>query len=297
MSSRAFVGLHAIAVVRILPRDAVRELVQMRLANHDRAEHAKPCRDGGPFTRDAIASGVITRAAAGRVPGEVETVFERDWQAVERRLRLGAELARQRVGFAEHGVGIERKIHVVAGVAVRARERLLGRGARRDLPARECVAKSLHWTGCGGWHRLHSNCVYLCRLSVSPAFCVQKSEAGFKRGEAALEFPLLPGLFTGLQKGGAGGGRVFFARFFVRARGDSFRENIARIPEARARQEAVFEAGADHLLEVGVAECVGFDGADVFVRQVDARDAFIIRGEGDGNAKLAVNRKWMTHCR
>jgi hypothetical protein len=35
----------------------------------------------------------------------------------------------------------------------------------------------------------------------------------------------------------------------------------------------VFEAGADHLLQIGVREIIGLDGADVFGGQVDAREA------------------------
>ena len=55
--------------------------------------------------------------------------------------------------------------------------------------------------------------------------------------------------------------------------------------------EAVLHAGADHLLQVGVVEVVGFDGADVFVGEVDARDAFVVGGERNGDVVLAVDRE------
>ncbi len=62
-------------------------------------------------------------------------------------------------------------------------------------------------------------------------------------------------------------------------------------PEAGAGQEIVFEAGADHLLQVGVGESVGFDGADIFVREVNARDAFVVCGERDRHAEFAIDRE------
>jgi hypothetical protein len=38
----------------------------------------------------------------------------------------------------------------------------------------------------------------------------------------------------------------------------------------------VFQAGSHHPLEISVVEIVGLDGTDVFVRQVDARNSFIV---------------------
>ena len=38
---------------------------------------------------------------------------------------------------------------------------------------------------------------------------------------------------------------------------------------------------------------VGFDGADVFVREVNARDAFVVGGERDGHAEFAIDRERM----
>ena len=142
------VGLHTIPVVGIFSRDAVRELVQMRLANDDRAKRAQTCREGGVFAGNSVACGVETRAGAGGEAGEIEAILERDWQAVERRLRVRSELARQRVGFAQHGVRVERQVHVAASVAIGTRERPFGGRTRRDLTANECVAKSLHRREC-----------------------------------------------------------------------------------------------------------------------------------------------------
>jgi glutamate-1-semialdehyde 2,1-aminomutase len=53
-------------------------------------------------------------------------------------------------------------------------------------------------------------------------------------------------------------------------------------PQALPGEEVVFHAGAGHLLQVLVAEVVVEGGADVLMRQVDAADAFIVRGERDG---------------
>ncbi len=55
----------------------------------------------------------------------------------------------------------------------------------------------------------------------------------------------------------------------------------------------MLHAGANHLFEIGIAEAVGFDGADVFVGKVDARDAFIVSGKCDGNVELAVDGERM----
>ncbi len=51
------------------------------------------------------------------------------------------------------------------------------------------------------------------------------------------------------------------------------------LPKTVAGQEAVFEAGPHHLLKVAVGERVSGSGADVFVSEVDAGDAFIIGRE------------------
>ena len=101
----------------------------------------------------------------------------------------------------------------------------------------------------------------------------------FKSAKAALEFPLLAGLFAALNKRFAGGGRFFFAEAGPRTCRGGASENIRGCPQAGTREEAVFEARADHLLEIGIVEIVGLHGADVFVGEVDARDAFIVGGK------------------
>ena len=58
----------------------------------------------------------------------------------------------------------------------------------------------------------------------------------------------------------------------------------------------MFEAGAHHAFEVGVAEIIGLYGADVFVSQIDARDAFVVGGQSDGDAEQSVERKGMIHA-
>ena len=54
-------------------------------------------------------------------------------------------------------------------------------------------------------------------------------------------------------------------------------------------KKAVFDAGADHFLQIGVVQAVGFDGANVLMRQVDARNAFVVGGERDGHAEVPVD--------
>jgi hypothetical protein len=59
---------------------------------------------------------------------------------------------RQRFGFAQRRIRFEREIHVTGGVAIRAGDGLFGSRTGSNIPARERVAKSLHRTGCSGWH-------------------------------------------------------------------------------------------------------------------------------------------------
>jgi len=70
-------------------------------------------------------------------------------------------------------------------------------------------------------------------------------------------------------------------------------EDVLRVPETWAGKKAVFEAGADHLLEVAITQAESLNGADVFVGEVDARDAFVVGGESKRNVELFVNWKRM----
>ena len=47
-------------------------------------------------------------------------------------------------------------------------------------------------------------------------------------------------------------------------------------PQTCAGQEAVFDAGADHALQVRVSQPVGLHCAHVLMRQIDPRHSFII---------------------
>src|SRR5260370_11965371 len=126
----------------------------MRLTDDDRTERAQTRGQGGVFVRDTVGRGMKSRAARGGEASEIEAILERNRQTVEQRLGARAEVARQRIGLAKHSVCIEREVYVVAVVAIRAGERLLDGSTRRDVSARERVAKSLHGTGCAGWHQL-----------------------------------------------------------------------------------------------------------------------------------------------
>ena len=61
-------------------------------------------------------------------------------------------------------------------------------------------------------------------------------------------------------------------------------EDIGSLPEAGAGKKAVLEAGAGRCFEVEVGE-VEFDrGARVLVGEIDAGDALVVGGEGEGDA-------------
>ena len=55
----------------------------------------------------------------------------------------------------------------------------------------------------------------------------------------------------------------------------------------------MFDAGADHLFQVHVMQVVGLYCAHIFVREIDARHAFVVRSKGDRHTELPVQRKWM----
>jgi hypothetical protein len=55
----------------------------------------------------------------------------------------------------------------------------------------------------------------------------------------------------------------------------------------------VLDAGACHLLEVAVSERICNCGAYIFVRQVDAGDAFVVGGESDRHAVFAIEHEGM----
>ena len=77
----------------------------------------------------------------------------------------------------------------------------------------------------------------------------------------------------------------------MRTSGSKAGEHVGRGPQARTRQEAVLEAGARKRLHVGVVKAIGLDGADKFVGEVDAGNAFVVGGESDRDMKFFVDRK------
>src|SRR6266446_2612548 len=99
----------------------------------------------------------------------------------------------------------------------------------------------------------------------------------FKCSESPLQFPLLVGLFAGLQKIGAARRELLCARRILRANRNSASENIRRAPQTRTRQKTMFQAGAHNLLEIAVVQPVSLHRAYVLVRQVDPRNALIVR--------------------
>ena len=83
----------------------------------------------------------------------------------------------------------------------------------------------------------------------------------------------------------------------VGAGGGGAGEVVGLLPEAGAGEEAVFEAGAGHVFEVEVGEVEVERGAGVLVGEVDAGDAFVVGGEGDGDFGGAVDGVVGDGCR
>src|ERR1700674_5524268 len=94
-----------------------------------------------------------------------------------------------------------------------------------------------------------------------------QSKACFEFMETPLQLPLLLCFLVGINEVSAWWGG-FLATFRARCAGSRHaREGIRFAPQAGSGQESVFEPCADHLLQVAVAERVGFRGAHIFMRQ------------------------------
>src|SRR6266851_3901814 len=119
------------------------------------------------------------------------------------------------------------------------------------------------------------------------------SNFSFKCAEPALKFPLLLGSLAGLEKSRARGGRFFRSWSIVRACWNNATEGIRRAPQTCAWQEAVLQAGVNHVLEVSVVEIVSLNCADVLMCQVDARNALIVCGKRHRDAGHPVHQEGM----
>src|SRR5580698_10851453 len=110
-------------------------------------------------------------------------------------------------------------------------------------------------------------------------------EPGFKYHESALKLPLRGGLFTGGEKRLAVQGGVVTAQGLAAAGAGRRGKVIRPGPQAVAGQKIVLHAGARKLLEVAVGEVVVERGANVFMGEIDAAHAFVIRGERDRHVR------------
>ena len=118
---------------------------------------------------------------------------------------------------------------------------------------------------------------------------VERSKPGFEDAEALLQLPLLRRLLAPFEKRFTGGGGLLGAG--VALAGTRQATVVGRRPQARARQEAVFEPVAHQMLQIGIAEVVGLDRAHIFMGEVDARDALVIGRERYRHAESAIERK------
>ena len=67
-------------------------------------------------------------------------------------------------------------------------------------------------------------------------------------------------------------------------------------PQARTWQEAVFEAVAHQMLQVGIAETVSLDRAHIFMREIDARDTLVVGRQRHRHAEFAIETKMGGAC-
>ena len=121
-----FVRLHAIAVLAVLARDAIGQLMQMGLAHDQGAGLSQPRSHGGVSRRDAVLLRIEMGAASGRVARDIEAIFNPDGDAEQQRplLRVG-KAGSQGLRFRKHAFAVQGQIHVTAGVAIGARQRFL----------------------------------------------------------------------------------------------------------------------------------------------------------------------------
>ena len=120
------------------------------------------------------------------------------------------------------------------------------------------------------------------------------SEGGLEDPETAFQLPLLPGFEARVDEAGAGAARFGVAK--LTATGGDGRVEVfggGADPKAVAGEEGVLKGGAGEKLEVVVGERVGLRSAHKFVGEVDAGDAFVVGGEGNGDAGFAVEHEGM----
>ena len=106
----------------------------------------------------------------------------------------------------------------------------------------------------------------------------RNSKLGLEEAEAAIELPLGCGLFAGVEKGLAGRGGILLSEGLVFAGSGRSGECIRRRPQTFSGEKVMFHACAGNLLEVPVAQAIVERGADIFVRDLDAADTFIVGG-------------------
>ena len=106
-----------------------------------------------------------------------------------------------------------------------------------------------------------------------------------------FKLPLFGGLFAGLKKAQAVRCGICAPQRLPGTGGNGFAEDVGLLPQAGAGKEVVLETGAGGLLEVEVGEVELHCGTRVLVGEINAGDAFVIGGEGEGNTGCSIGRK------
>ncbi len=111
--------------------------------------------------------------------------------------------------------------------------------------------------------------------------------------EAAFQVPLLLRFLAGVDQSGADAGGLGLAKL---AAAGSYRRvemlGCEALPEAGAGQEGVLDGSAREELEILVRERICIRRAHIFMREIDAGDAFVVGGERDRDAHFPVQHEW-----
>ena len=131
-------GLRAVAVLAVLPGDAVSQLMQMGLAHDHGSGRSQPRGHSGVSRCNAVLVRIEMRAASGRVARDIEAIFNPDGNTEERRpLRRLGKTGHERFRFRQYACAIHRQVHIPPDIAVSARQRFL-RLYRRLLRRQGC---------------------------------------------------------------------------------------------------------------------------------------------------------------
>ena len=105
--------------------------MQIGFSNNHCTLRAQTFRDGRILLRDITFFSVEASTGSAAESFEVETIFQRNRQPVQRRFVInGAKFFQRAICFTERTIFIQREVNISSGVLIRVCKRLLGKPTR-----------------------------------------------------------------------------------------------------------------------------------------------------------------------